>query len=122
MKNYKSYIQIISNIISIHTLSKRFEWLLQIRIRHLVVFSLSLLPTLAFADGDTPVSQGLSYVINAIYGATGLSIATVAIIGVGLLCAGHYLEWKRLFQTVIGIGIMFGAGGVAAAIQALISR
>ena len=71
--------------------------------------------------GDTPVSQGLNYVIDAIYGTTGLAIATVAIIGMGLLCAGHYLEWKRFLQTLIGIAIMFGAGGVARALYALIS-
>jgi len=92
-------------------------------ISNIVVCSLFVLPNLAFAiGGDTPVSQGLQYIIDAMYGATGLSIATVAIIAVGLLCAGHYLEWKRLFQTVIGIGIIFGAGGVGAAIQMLISR
>jgi type IV secretory pathway VirB2 component (pilin) len=71
--------------------------------------------------GDTPVSQGLNYVIDAIYGTTGLAIATVAIIGMGLLCAGHYLEWKRFLQTLVGIAIMFGAGGVARALHALIS-
>jgi type IV secretory pathway VirB2 component (pilin) len=79
-------------------------------------------PSFSWAyGGDTPVSQGLNYVIDAIYGATGLSVATVAIIGMGLLCAGHYLEWKRFLQTLVGIAIMFGAGGVARALHALTS-
>ncbi len=81
-----------------------------------------IFPSFSWAyGGDTPVSQGLNYVIDAIYGATGLSVATVAIIGMGLLCAGHYLEWKQFLQTLVGIAIMFGAGGVARALHALIS-
>ncbi|WP_218813339.1 TrbC/VirB2 family protein [Rickettsiella endosymbiont of Dermanyssus gallinae] len=78
-------------------------------------------PSLSWAyGGDTPVGQGLNYVIDAVYGATGLAIATVAIIGMGLLCAGHYLEWKRFLQTLVGIAIMFGAGGVARALHSFI--
>ena len=43
---------------------------------------LIIFPSFSWAyGGDTPVSQGLNYVIDAIYGATGLSVATVAIIG-----------------------------------------
>lgn len=113
-----SFLKIISPV----SFTQKLSWFSQLKIRHFIVFSLALLPTLAFAAGDTPVSQGLGYFINAIYGTTGLSIATVAIIVVGLLCAGHYLEWKRLFQTIVGIGIMFGAGGIAAAIQMLITQ
>lgn len=90
--------------------------------KNLILLSALLFPLFAWAyGGDTPVSQGLNYVIDAVYGATGLSIATVAIIGMGLLCAGHYLEWKRFLQTLIGIAIMFGAGGVARALHSLIS-
>ncbi len=94
--------------------------------QNLPYFLIIIFPFIFFSSawafgGDTPVSQGLNYVIDAIYGTTGLAIATVAIIGMGLLCAGHYLEWKRFLQTLVGIAIMFGAGGVARALHALIS-
>ncbi|BBB14772.1 Vbh2 [Candidatus Rickettsiella viridis] len=87
----------------------------------LIIFPFIFSSSVWAFGGDTPVSQGLNYVIDAVYGATGLSIATVAIIGMGLLCAGHYLEWKRFLQTLVGIAIMFGAGGVARALHLLIS-
>lgn len=74
-----------------------------------VLIGLLAYPTLAFADGETPIAGGLSYIINAMTGATGMAIATIAVIAVGLLCLGHYLEWKRLLQTVVGISIIFGA-------------
>jgi len=86
-------------------------------------FSLFLLPNLAFADGgNTPVGEGLSYLVTAMYGPTGIAIATLSIIAVGLLCLGHVLEWKRLIQTVIGIGIIFGAGVIVNAITALVQK
>jgi type IV secretory pathway VirB2 component (pilin) len=77
----------------------------------LIVFTIGMVtyPTLALADGETPIAGGLSYIINAMTGATGMAIATIAVIAVGLLCLGHYLEWKRLLQTVVGISIIFGA-------------
>ncbi|WP_342220221.1 TrbC/VirB2 family protein [Rickettsiella endosymbiont of Miltochrista miniata] len=71
--------------------------------------------------GDTPVNQGLHYFIDALLGATGLSIATLAIMGVGLLCAGHYVEWKYFFYTLLGISFLFGAPAIALAIRSLFS-
>jgi type IV secretory pathway VirB2 component (pilin) len=70
--------------------------------------------------GDTPVSEGLQYLINSMYGTTGIVLATLAIIAVGLLCLLHVLEWKRLIQTIAGIGIIFGAGAIVSGITALI--
>ena len=94
----------------------------QILSRFLTLIFIVIFSSLAWAyGGDTPVSQGLNYVIAAIYGTTGFAIATVAIIGMGLLGAGHYLEWKRFLQTLIGIAIMFGASGVARALHSLIA-
>jgi type IV secretory pathway VirB2 component (pilin) len=101
---------------------KKWKRIFKILLNYFVIIPLFLFSSFSWAyGGDTPVSQGLNYVIDAVYGATGLSIATVAIIGMGLLCAGHYLEWKRFLQTLIGIAIMFGAGGVARALHALIA-
>lgn len=74
-----------------------------------------------FAEGETPVAEGAQYIINAMTGTTGLALATLSIIGIGLLCLGHYLEWKRLLQTVIGVTIIFGARAIVEGIQGLVS-
>lgn len=84
-------------------------------------FSLFILPRIVFADsGETPVSEGLGYLLDAMFGTTGIVIATLAIIVVGLLCLGHYLEWKRLLQTVSGVGIVFGASAIVKGITSLV--
>lgn len=91
------------------------------RIYRVISGLILLLPTAAFAmGGDTPVSQGLKYVTDAMFGATGIILATISIIAVGVLCIFHYLEWKRLLQVVAGTAVIFGASGVVAAIQALV--
>jgi len=85
-------------------------------------FLLVLLPLVRYASGgDTPVSQGLSYIITSMYGDTGIAIATIALLGVGLLCLGHVMEWRRFFQTLAGVCIIFGAGAVVSAIHGLVS-
>lgn len=82
-----------------------------------------LIPSVAFADGgQSPVGEGISYLINQMYGADGVAIATVAVMGVGLLCLMHVLEWKRLMQTLIGISFIFGAGALVSAIQSVVSN
>lgn len=81
---------------------------------------LSLLPCSAFANGETPVGEGLSYVTNAMYGATGITIATLAIMIVGLLCLGHVVRWSALGYTIAGISIIFGSGAIVAGIIALL--
>jgi type IV secretory pathway VirB2 component (pilin) len=71
--------------------------------------------------GDTPVNQGFHYLIDAMLGATGLSIATLTVMGVGLLCAAHYIEWKYFFYTLSGISMIFGAPTIVLAIRSLFS-
>ena len=78
-------------------------------------------PSLSWAyGGETPVSQGLNWVIDLMYGGTGLAVATISIIAVGLLCVSHRVEWKYFIQTLIGIAIIFGAGGIASTIHSVI--
>lgn len=80
-----------------------------------------LLPIAAFAmGGETPVSEGLSYITDAMYGATGIGIATISVMVVGLLCLSHYLKWSVLGYTIIGISIIFGAGSIVNGITSLI--
>ena len=78
-------------------------------------FSLS-----AYAGGETPVSEGLHYITNAMYGATGIAIATISVMIVGLLCLGHFLKWSVLGYTIMGISIIFGAGSIVNGIVSLI--
>lgn len=87
------------------------------KILFLLSFSLS---STAFASGETPVSEGLGYLINAMYGSTGAALATLSIMIVGLLCLGHVLRWSALGYTIAGISIIFGAGAIVRGITSLI--
>src|SRR5688572_12497417 len=95
-----------------------------------LVISAWVIPEFAFAFGfnfdfggnsSSPVSQGLGWIIKQMYGGTGPAIATLSIMGVGLLCLGRVIEWKYLLYTVGGIAIIFGAGTIAQGIKNLIS-
>lgn len=79
-------------------------------------------PTMAFANGETPVSEGLHYIVNAMYGATGITVATLSIMLVGLLCLGHFIKWSALAYTIAGISIIFGAGSIVNGIVSLITN
>lgn len=74
----------------------------------------------ALANGETPVSEGLLYITNAMYGATGVAIATISVMVVGLLCLTHFLKWTILGYTIIGMCIIFGAGSIVSGITSLI--
>ena len=71
-------------------------------------------------SGETPVSDGLRYITNALYGATGVTIATLSVMIVGLLCLGHFLKWSVLGYTIMGISIIFGAGSIVNGILSLV--
>jgi len=73
-----------------------------------------------FAGGETPVSEGLLYITNAMYGATGVTIATISVMIIGLLCLGHFLKWSTLGYTIMGISIIFGAGSIVNGILSLV--
>ena|SRR3990167_7335189 len=74
----------------------------------------------AIAAGETPVSEGLRYVTDAMYGATGVTVATISVMIVGLLCLGHFLKWSTLGFTITGISIIFGAGSIVRGILSLV--
>ncbi|HSW68532.1 MAG TPA: TrbC/VirB2 family protein [Gammaproteobacteria bacterium] len=84
------------------------------------LLSLLFLSCPAFAMGETPVSDGLGYLITAMYGATGAAFATLSIMVVGLLCLGHVLRWSALGYTIAGISIIYGAGVIVRGITMLI--
>ncbi len=88
----------------------------------LIALMLVATPSITFAAGDTPVSDGLRYITSAMYGATGIAISTIAVMIVGLLCLGHVLKWSALGYTIIGISIIFGAGSIVSGITSLVSH
>lgn len=91
------------------------------RITPAMILLASVIPAIALASGgETPVSQGLRYVTNAMYGATGVTIATISVMIVGLLCLGHFLKWSVLGYTIMGISIIFGAGSIVNGILSLV--
>lgn len=92
----------------------------QIIFLQLIKFVLLGVPAIAFASGETPVSDGLQYITNAMYGATGVGIATISVMIVGLLCLGHFIKWSVLGYTIMGISIIFGAGSIVKGIITLI--
>ena len=79
------------------------------QIEKMMIFIFITYPAFAFANGETPVSDGLQYIINALYGETGIAIATISVMVVGLLCLTHMLRWVILGYTIVGIGMIFGA-------------
>ena len=97
-----------------------FKTSFQSEIKKIIFYFIFCLPSLSFANGDTPVSEGLSYITNAMYGATGIAIATISVMVVGLLCLGHFIKWSVLGYTIIGISIIFGAGTIVSGITSLV--
>lgn len=79
-----------------------------------------LWPTIVLANGETPVSDGLRYIINSLYGATGIAIATISVMIVGLLCLTHFCKWMTLGYTIVGICIIFGASSIVNGITSFI--
>ena len=85
-----------------------------------ITYSFLLIPALALASGETPVSDGLRYITNAMYGATGVAIATIAVMLIGVMCLMHLLRWSALGYTIMGISIVFGAGSIVNGITSLV--
>ncbi len=91
------------------------------KLKKLILYFMFCIPSLSFASsGDTPVSEGLTYITTAMYGATGIMIATISVMVVGLLCLGHFIKWSVLGYTIIGISIIFGAGTIVTGITTLV--
>ena len=92
------------------------------KIKAMIFLVLVSVSSLVFASGETPVSKGLGYITNAMYGATGVAIATISVMIVGLLCLSHFLKWSVLGYTIMGISIIFGAGSIVQGILTLVGK
>lgn len=93
----------------------------RLKIRLLIICISSMSPLLGWAQmGETPVSQGLGYIITALTGATGITIATLAIMAAGLMCLFHKAEWKIFGYTIASIALVFGATTIVNGIHSLV--
>ena len=90
------------------------------KIKLAITMFITLISKQSLAGGETPVSDGLSYITSAMYGATGVAIATISVMVVGLLCLGHFVKWSMLGYTIIGISIIFGAGAIVDGIVSVV--
>jgi len=88
--------------------------------KYLILILCLITTNVVFANGETPVSQGLQYITNAMYGATGVTVATISVMIVGLLCLTHFLKWSILGYTIMGISIIFGSGSIVNGIVSLV--
>lgn len=68
-----------------------------------------LLPDIALADGDEPISDTLCAIISWLRGTTGRAIATIAIIIVGVGALMGKVSWGMAIIVAIGVAIVFGA-------------
>jgi type IV secretory pathway VirB2 component (pilin) len=86
-----------------------------------IVYVLLLIAPIAFADsGETPVSEGMGYFLNAMFGATGISIATVALGIMFVACLFKQAEWSKFIVLVAAIGGIFGASAIVTGIVSLV--
>ena len=75
-------------------------------------------PTTSLADppADSPIADGVQWVQGTALGSTATAIAVLAVAAVGLLMLSGRLELRRGITVVLGCFILFGAGGIAAAL------
>ena len=73
---------------------------------------MALLPhaALAAAPWETPMQS----VVNYLTGSTGILLATLGVIGVGVTAAFGQISWAHAGQVGLAIGIVFGAAQIVA--------
>ncbi|WP_168454854.1 TrbC/VirB2 family protein [Sphingopyxis microcysteis] len=76
------------------------------------------LPTLSLTDppAESPITEGVGWIQGAALGSTATIVAVVAVATIGLLMLLGRLELRRGITVVLGCFILFGAGGIAAAL------
>lgn len=79
------------------------------------------LPTSSLTDppAQSPITDGVAWVQAAAMGSVATTVAVVAVATVGLLMLSGRLELRRGITVVLGCFILFGSGGIAAAITGL---
>lgn len=94
-----------------------------LKLLYLLPVFLLVWPSAAFSiGGETPISQGLRYVIDAMYGSTGAAAATVAVMIGGITCMFGWFDWKLFGKILVGCAIVIGAGAIVRELFSLVSR
>jgi type IV secretory pathway VirB2 component (pilin) len=85
--------------------------------------ALLLLENYAYAQSsESPVGQGLGYIVNAfIYGTDGTVLAVIAFAGSGIAALYHKIHWSVFVGVVAAISIIFGAPAIVSGIKSLVS-
>ncbi|AJA08922.1 Putative membrane protein [Sphingopyxis fribergensis] len=78
-------------------------------------------PTLSLTDppAQSPIIDGVAWVQGAALGSAATIVAVIAVAMIGMLMLSGRLELRRGIAVVLGCFILFGAGGIAAAITGL---
>lgn len=76
-------------------------------------------PALSDPPGWSPLAEGLAWVESAALGSTATIVGVIAVATIGLLMLSGRLDLRRGITVVLGCFILFGAGGIAAAITGL---
>lgn len=79
----------------------------------------SFQPVLSDSPAGSPLTQGVAWVQGLVLGNTATIVAVIAVAAVGLLMLSGRLDIRRGITVALGCFILFGAGGIAAAITRL---
>jgi type IV secretory pathway VirB2 component (pilin) len=61
-----------------------------------------------WANADSPINKGVSvYIADALLSGTGITIATLTMMGTGLACLFHKMEWAFFGYTLAIIGVIY---------------
>lgn len=72
----------------------------------------------AFAEGFGKVETALQKIVDTLNGPIAISIATIAVAGIGLAWIAGYVEMRKAFFVCVGIGIIFGASQIVSMLKA----
>lgn len=71
--------------------------------------------------GGNSIAEGVAWIQGAALGTSVTAIAIISVAAIGLSMLAGRLELRRGITVVLGCFILFGAGGIAAAITGLTS-
>lgn len=78
-------------------------------------------PTLVLA-GDTPPWQNAAQaVLNIFTGGLSKTLATIAVIALGIMAAAGKLEWGTAIKVIVGLVLIFGAANIVGWITAAVA-
>ncbi len=99
--------------------TKKFRKLTHFALLSGVVAAIALEPTLAMATTDNfgNIQTVATRILGFFTGPFGRTIATIAVIVMGMMAMFGKLAWDHAIKVIIGVAIVFGAAGVINAIS-----